>query len=166
MVLLRLEQEGVQALKQFVKDFEHKRSKNNTAWVFPDGEVIHVQDHGVAILKINDWRRDNKQWSGKTAPEIEIVRLGVHENFQTGNGCILYAEADKPFSSNVLSSIENEISIRPYLTDVSVEFFDEKTHTAKHEFAAKRFSDRFSRLLGANRKQDDDRDYPQLDNYL
>lgn len=86
MVLLRLEQEGVQALKQFVKDFEHKRSKNNTAWVFPDGEVIHVQDHGVAILKINDWRRDNKQWSGKTAPEIEIVRLGVHENFQTGNG--------------------------------------------------------------------------------
>ena len=166
MVLLRLEPEGVEALKQFIKDFEHKRSKNNTSCVFPDGEVIHVDDHGVAILKINDWRSKNKQWSGKNAPEIEIIRLGVHENFQTGHGCILYVEADKPFSSQVLASIENEISIRPYLTDVSVEFFDKKTHTAKYELAAKRFNDRFERLLDPNRKRDNDRDYPQLDNYL
>ena len=94
-MLVRLEDDGVDALKQFLKDFGHKRDKDNTAWIFPDGEAIHVDDHGESILQINAWWGKNKRWQSDSAPEIEIVRIGIHEHFLTGKGCILYALAEK-----------------------------------------------------------------------
>ena len=145
-MLVKLEDDGVDALKQFLKDFGHKRDKNNTATIFPDGEVIHVDDHGEAILQINAWWGKNKRWQSDSAPEIEIVRIGIHADFKTGDGCILYALAEKPFSTPVSHAIEDEISIRPYLTDVVVEFMG-----GDYLLAEKRFQDKFNRLLTRNR---------------
>ena len=141
-MLVRLEDDGVDALKRFLKDFGHKRDSGNTATIFPDGEVIHVDDHGEAVLQINAWWGKNKRWQSDSAPEIEIVRIGIHENFLTGKGCILYALAEKPFSTQVAHAIEDEISIRPYLTEVEVEFMG-----GDYPLAEKRFQDRFDRLL-------------------
>ena len=144
-MLVRLEDEGVDALKQFLKDFGHKRDRDNTAIIFPDGEVIHVDDHGESVLQINAWWGKNRRWQSDSAPERELIRIGIHEDFATGNGCILYALAKKPFSTQVASAIEGEISVRPYLTEVCVEF------EGDYSLAEKRFQDRFDRLLAAGK---------------
>ena len=85
---------------------------------------------------------ENKRWQSDSAPEIEIVRIGIHEHFLTGKGCILYVLAEKPFLTQVAHAIEDEISIRPYLTEVNVEFMG-----GDYPLAEKRFQDKFDRLL-------------------
>lgn len=146
-MLVRLEPEGVESLKQFLKNFNYKRSKDNTAMIFPDGEIVHVDDHSDVIFEIEDWWKNNQQWQSDFAPEIELIRIGVHEDFITGGGCILYASAERPFSSTVTKAIEDEILARPYITDISVEFVDVKTEKRVHKLAAKRFEDKFIGLL-------------------
>ena len=68
-MLVRLEDEGVDALKQFLKNFGHKRDRDKTAIIFPDGEVIHVDDHGESVLQINAWW--GKTDDGRAIPHLK-----------------------------------------------------------------------------------------------